>query len=140
MAAYQRGDLSAAFAHAHNLDTPLGTPYAISYAFDNQPHVYLPDYVGTLVGGGLLIAEAGRVDEKSRAQARAKLEAARYLAALKGGTLWIGTDENLSRRRQHNLVFLHARRLEFPTCAEITDHIAELWRSAELPSPRSWLG
>ena len=75
---YQRGDLSAEFAHVHNLDAPLGMPYAISYAFDNQPHVYLPDYVGTVVGGGLLIAEAGRVDEKSRAQARAKLEAARY--------------------------------------------------------------
>jgi len=48
---YQRGDLSAEFAHVHNLDAPLGTPYAISYAFDDQPHVYLPDYVGTLVGG-----------------------------------------------------------------------------------------
>jgi hypothetical protein len=48
------------------LEAPLGTPYAISYAFDDQPHDYLPDYVGTLIGGGLLIAEAGRVAEKIR--------------------------------------------------------------------------
>ncbi len=130
---YQRGDLSPTFARAHQVAAPLGTPYAIAYAFDGKRHEYLPDYVGTLVGGGLLIAEAGRVDDKSRARARAKLEAARHLAALKGGALWIGTDENLSRRRQHNLVFLHARRLEFPACAEITSGIAELWQSEDLP-------
>ena len=70
---YQRGDLSSAFARVHHLDAPLGTPYAIAYAFEEKPHVYLPDYVGTLVGGGLLVAEAGRVEEKSREQARAKL-------------------------------------------------------------------
>jgi len=63
---YQRGDLSSAFARAHHLDAPLGTPYAIAYAFGEKPHVYLPDYVGTLVGGGLLVAEAGRVEEADR--------------------------------------------------------------------------
>src|SRR5579884_1170960 len=130
---YQRGDLSPAFARTHKLDLPLGTPYAIAYAFADQPHAYLPDYVGTLVDGGLLIAEAGRVEEKSRERARAKLEAARQLAALKGGALWIGTDENLARRRQQNLVFLQARRLPFPAFGEITDHIAEWWQSEELP-------
>lgn len=81
MVSYQRGDLSPDFVRAHHLDVPLGTPYAIAYAFDETPHVYLPDYVGTLVGGGLLVAEAGRVEEKSREQARAKLEAARTLTA-----------------------------------------------------------
>ena len=130
---YQRGDLSLTFARAHNLDTPLGTPYAIAYAFEEKPHAYLPDYVGTLVGGGLLVAEAGRVEEKSRGRARAKLEAARELTALKGGALWIGTDENLSRRRQQNLVFLHARGLSFPAFAEIAEEIRALWRSQELP-------
>ncbi len=45
---YQRGDLSPTFARTHKLDLPLGTPYAISYAFKDQPHEYLPDYVGTL--------------------------------------------------------------------------------------------
>ena len=62
VASYQRGDLSPAFARTHKLDLPLGTPYA----FEDQPHEYLPDYVGTLSGGGLLIAEAGRAEEKSR--------------------------------------------------------------------------
>ena len=130
---YQRGDLSSAFARAHHLDAPLGTPYAIAYAFGEKPHVYLPDYVGTLVGGGLLVAEAGRVEEKRREQARAKLEAARALTALKGGALWIGTDENLSRRRQQNLVFLHARGLGFPAFTELAEEIGALWRSEELP-------
>jgi hypothetical protein len=96
---YQRGDLSPASVRTHQLDAPLGTPYAIAYAFEEAPHVYLPDYVGTLAGGGLLVAEAGRVAEKTREQARAKLEAARALVALKDGALWIGTDENLSGRR-----------------------------------------
>lgn len=67
---YQRGDLSPTFARAHKLELPLGTPYAIAYAFANRPHEYLRDYVGTLVDGGLLIAEAGRVEEKSRERAR----------------------------------------------------------------------
>ena len=133
VASYQRGDLSPAFARAHHLDAPLGTPYAIAYAFGEKPHVYLPDYVGTLVGGVLLVAEAGRAEEKSREQARAKLDAARALVALKGGALWIGTDENLSRRRQQNLVFLHARGLSFPAFTEVAREIDALWQSEELP-------
>src|SRR4029453_1305580 len=88
---YQRGDVSADFARRHRLDAPLGAPYAITYAFEDRPHIYLPDYVGTLVGGGLLIAEAGRFEDKGREQARVKLEAAHHLATLKDGALWIGT-------------------------------------------------
>jgi hypothetical protein len=42
-----------------------GTPYRINYVFDGRPREYLPDYVGTLSDGGLLIAEAGRQAEKS---------------------------------------------------------------------------
>jgi len=30
---YQRGDASEAFAQAHRLHTPLGTPYRISYLY-----------------------------------------------------------------------------------------------------------
>jgi len=57
---YQRGDASPACANTYGLVTELGTPYRINYVFDGKPHEYLPDYVGTLCDGGLLIAEAGR--------------------------------------------------------------------------------
>ncbi len=69
---YQRGDASLACAHAYSLTTPLGTSYRISYVFDDQPHDYLPDVVGTLCDGGLLIAEAGRASEKRQGQSLAK--------------------------------------------------------------------
>src|SRR5262250_595318 len=62
---YQRGDVSEVFARTHRLITPLGTPYQISYVYDGQSHDYLPDFVGTLCDGTLLIAEAGREEEKS---------------------------------------------------------------------------
>src|SRR5215472_6269403 len=93
---YQRGDVSPAFANAHHLNTPLGAPYRISYAFDGKSHEYLPDYVGKLSDDSLLIAEAGRESEKSKGQALAKAEAARRLAQLKGGVYWLGTENNLS--------------------------------------------
>ena len=57
---YQRGDVSEIFARTHRLITPLGTPYRISYVYDGKSHDYLPDFVGTLGDGTLLIAEAGR--------------------------------------------------------------------------------
>ena len=88
---YQRGDASEAFAQARHLYTPLGTPYRIAYLYDGVPHDYLPDFVGTLCDGGLLIAEAGRESEKCKGQALAKAEAAGRLAQLKGGVYWIGT-------------------------------------------------
>jgi hypothetical protein len=88
---YQRGDMSTAFAQAYHLVAPLGTPYRISYLYDGKPHDYLPDFLGTLCDGGLLIAEAGREREKRQGQPLAKAEAARRLAQLKGGVYWIGT-------------------------------------------------
>jgi hypothetical protein len=100
---YQRGDVSAAFASAYRVATPLGSPYRISYLYDGKSHDYLPDFVGTLCDGSLLIAEAGRESEKRQGQALAKAEAARRVAHLKGGVYWIGTDENLSACRYHNL-------------------------------------
>ena len=63
---FQRGDASPAFAEAHRLSVPLGTPYRISYVYEGKTHDYLPDFVGTLCDGGLLIAEAGRASEKSQ--------------------------------------------------------------------------
>jgi hypothetical protein len=77
---YQRGDASEAFVQAHHIAVPLSTPYAIGYFYEGNAHTYLPDFVGTLCDGGLLIAEAGRQEEKSRGQALAKAEAARRLA------------------------------------------------------------
>jgi len=69
---YQRGDATEAFVRAHHILTPLGKPYRIDYVYEGNPHVYLPDFVGTLINGGLLIAEAGIESEKSKGQALAK--------------------------------------------------------------------
>ena len=124
---YQRGDVSEAFARARHLMTPLGAPYRIGYVYDGKPHDYLPDFVGTLVDGSLLIAEAGREDEKSQGQALAKAEAACRLAQLKGGVYWLGTDKNLSELRHNNLLYLHARRRPFQTYEEIATVILASW-------------
>jgi hypothetical protein len=99
---YQRGDASLACAKAYGLATPLGTPYRLNYVFEGKPHDYLPDFVGTLCDGGLLIAEAGRESEKSKGRALIKAEAARRLAQIKEGVYWIGTEANLSERRHQN--------------------------------------
>jgi len=129
---YQRGDASPAFASAYQIPTPLGTPYRISYLYDGKAHDYLPDFVGTLCDGGLLIAEAGRACEKRQGQPLAKAEAARRLAHLQGGVYWIGTEENLSARRHQNLLYLHARRLPFPSFADIAPTILHHWPWGEL--------
>ena len=124
---YQRGDVSPAFARARRLMTPLGAPYRIGYVYDGKPHDYLPDFVGTLMDGSLLIAEAGREDEKSQGQALAKAEAACRLAQLKGGVYWLGTDKNLSELRHNNLLYLHARRRPFQTYEEIARVVLANW-------------
>jgi hypothetical protein len=124
---YQRGDASEAFAHARRLHTPLGTPYRIAYLYEGQAHEYLPDFVGTLCDGGLLIAEAGRASKKSQDQAVAKAVAAQRLAQLNGGVYWIGTEETLVLRRHYNLLYLHARRQVFPTYGEIAATLVAEW-------------
>ena len=100
---YQRGDASPACASAYGLMTDLGTPYRINYVFEGKPHEYLPDFVGTLCDGGLLIAEAGRESEKSKGKALVKAEAARRLAQIKGGEYWIGTDVKFFRTSSSEL-------------------------------------
>ena len=129
---FQRGDASPAFVEAYRLFTPLPTPYRISYLYDGKPHDYLPDFVGTLCDGGLLIAEAGREEEKSQGRALLKAEAARRLAQLKGGVYWLGTDANLSERRHQNLLYLHARRRSFPTYEEIAQTLLAHWAWGEM--------
>jgi len=128
---YQRGDASEPFAQARHLYTPLGTPYRIAYFYSEAPHEYLPDFVGTLCDGGLLIAEAGRESEKRKGQALAKAEAAGRLAQLKGGVYWIGTDQNLSLRRHYNLLYLHARRQSFSTYEDIVATLLASWPRGE---------
>lgn len=128
---YQRGDASPTFAAAHRLETPLGTPYRITYSFEGTLHDYLPDFVGTLSDGGLLIAEAGQDREKRKDKARAKADAALRLASLHHGVYWIGTELQLSPRRHYNLLFLHSRRQPFPTYAEIVAHLATRWPRGE---------
>ncbi len=131
---YQRGDASEAFARAHRLHTPLGTPYPISYLYEGAPHEYLPDFVGTLCDGKLFIAEAGLEEQKSKGQALAKAEAARRLAQLKGGVYWIGTEKNLSLKRHLNLQFLHIRRAAFRSYEEIATALLACWPRGEFCS------
>ncbi|HET8852230.1 MAG TPA: helix-turn-helix domain-containing protein, partial [Ktedonobacteraceae bacterium] len=131
---YQRGDASPACATAYGLVTELGTPYRINYVFEGNPHEYLPDFVGTLIDGGLLIAEAGRESEKSKGKALVKAEAARRLALLKGGEYWLGTETHLGERRHQNWLYLHARRLPFATFAEISTALFQAWPTGSMSS------
>ncbi|HMZ81960.1 MAG TPA: hypothetical protein PLL06_19845, partial [Acidobacteriota bacterium] len=137
---YQRGDASADFARARHLHTPLGTPYPITYLYEGKAHNYLPDFVGTLCDGGLLIAEAGREAEKQKGQALAKAEAARCVAHLNRGMYWIGTETNLTFRRHYNLLYLHARRQSFATCQEITATLLAHWPWGEMCSINELVG
>jgi transposase len=129
---YQRGDASPACVAAYNLVTDLGTPYRINYVFEGNPHEYLPDFVGTFIDGGLLIAEAGRESEKSKGKALVKAEVARRLAQIKAGEYWIGTDMNLSERRHQNWLYLHARRQSFSTYPEIVNALLQTWPYGDL--------
>lgn len=137
--AYQRGDASPLFVSAYRLATPLETPYRIPYVYDGKVHHYLPDFVGTLCDGGLLIAEAGREQEKSQGAALVKAEAARRVAQLKGGVYWIGTEERLSLRRHHNLLSLHARRQVFATYNEIVAALLADWPWGDFRCVEDWV-
>src|SRR5436190_6911377 len=88
---YGRGDISSAFASTYKITTPLPTPYTIDYLFEGNAHVYLPDAIGQLQSGSLLIAEAGLEREKRRERNQAKAEAARKVADEQGGVYWMGT-------------------------------------------------
>ncbi len=57
---YARGDIGTPFATTYRLPTPKHAPFTIGYAFENKPHDYLPDVVGTLTNGKLFIT-ASRV-------------------------------------------------------------------------------
>ena len=82
---YGGGDSSATFASTYKIATPLPTPFTIDYLFDGHAHVYLPDAVGQLEGGSLLLAEAGLEREKRRERNQAKAEAARKVAFAQDG-------------------------------------------------------
>ncbi len=134
VASYARGDIGPQFATTYRLPIPKHAPFAIGYAFDDKPHEYLPDVVGTLTNGKLFIAEAGMEDDKRGDRNLAKAEAARRLARLQRGIFWIGTERTLTRQRHYNLVFLHARRKTFPAYAEIVLAVQEVWPWGEVAS------
>lgn len=87
----------------------------------------IPDAIGQLLDGRLLIAEAGQEQDKRRERNRAKAEAARKVAAQQAGVYWIGTEATLSKTRHANLVFLHARRQTFPTWQELEEALQVIW-------------
>src|SRR5258708_6755043 len=124
---YGRGDISVAFASTYKVATPLPTPFTINYLFEGNAHVYLPDAIGQLQGGSLLIAEAGLEHEKRRERNQAKAEAARKVAEQQGGVYWIGTETTLPPQRHANLVFLQARRQPFPTWNELAEALQVVW-------------
>jgi len=59
VASYARGDIDSEFSTKYRLPIPQHAPFAIGYTFENKPHHYLPDVVGTLADGTPFIAEAG---------------------------------------------------------------------------------
>ncbi len=128
---YGRGDISTTFASTYQITSPLPIPCTINYLFEGEAHVYLPDAIGQLLDGRLLIAEAGREQDKRRARNRAKAEAARKVAEPQGGVYWIGTEATLSRRRHAHLVFLHARRQSFPAWQELKEALHVVWPAGE---------
>src|SRR6266702_2791091 len=130
---YARGDIGPQFATTYRLPTPKHAPFAIGYMFEDKPHHYLPDVVGTLTDGKPFIAEAGMEDDKRGDRNLAKAEAARRLARLQRGVFWIGTERTLTKRRHYNLVFLHARRKTFPAFGDIAEAVQEVWPWGEMP-------
>src|SRR6266496_845956 len=129
---YTRGDIGPQFAATYRLPIPKHAPFAIGYTFEDKPHHYLPDAVGTLTNGQPFTAEAGMEDDKRRDRNLAKAEAARRLARLQRGVFWIGTERTLTRQRHYNLVFLHARRKTFPAFADIAAAVREVWLWGEV--------
>jgi len=112
---YGRGDISATFASTYKIASPLPIPFTINYLFESKAHVYLPDAIGQLLDGRLLIAEA-----------------ARKVAEQQGGVYWIGTEATLSKTRHANLVFLHARRQTFPTWPQLEEALQVIWPWGEV--------
>jgi hypothetical protein len=129
---YARGDIDPQFATKYRLPIPKHAPFAIGYTFEDKPHHYLPDAVGTLTNGNPFIAEAGMEDDKRGDRNLAKAEAARRLARFQQGTFWIGTERTLTKRRHYNLVFLHARRKTFPAFGDIAEALASVWPWGEM--------
>jgi hypothetical protein len=133
VARYGRADISPQFAQAYKMVLPTDCPLTISYLFEGKEHSYLPDVVGTLTDGRMLIAEAGMEEDKQSRRNRAKAEAARQFSHLHaGGVYWIGTEQSLPLQRHYNLVFLHARRQEFPAFAALAQRLQELWPWGEM--------
>ncbi len=129
---YARGDIDPQFATTYRLPIPHHAPFTIGYTFEDKPHHYLPDAVGTLTNGKPFIAEAGMEDDKRGDRNLAKAEAARRLARFQQGTFWIGTERTLTKRRHYNLIFLHARRKAFPAFADIAAALQEVWPWGEM--------
>jgi transposase len=137
---YGRGDISSTFASTYKITTPLPTPFTIHYLFDGHAHVYLPDAIGQLQGGSLLIAEAGLEREKRQERNQAKAEAARKVAEQQGGVYWIGTEATLRPQRHANLVFLHARRQPFPSFQELAEALQVIWPYGEAACVQEVIG
>ena len=85
VASYARGDIGPEFATKYRLPIPQHAPFAIGYTFENNPHHYLPDFVGTLADGTPFRASAGMEDDKRGDRNLAKAEAPDGLHACNKG-------------------------------------------------------
>jgi hypothetical protein len=87
-----------------------------------------------MVDGTPFIAEEGMEDDKRSDHNLAKAEAARRLAHIQRGAFWIGTERTLTKRHHYNLIFLHARRKNFPAFADVAIALQEVWPVGEVAS------
>src|SRR5947209_14729173 len=85
VASYARGDIGPEFATKYRLPIPQHAPFAIGYTFENNPHHYLPDFVGILADGTPFLASAGMEDDKRGDRNLAKAEAPDGLHACNKG-------------------------------------------------------
>jgi len=131
---FGRGDVGEEQARAYRL--PNCTLFPISYTHDGAAHTYLPDWVGTLLDGGRLIAEAGLIERKGRPREQAKLAAARRVVQIEGGRFLMATEQTLPVVRRNNWVFLHARRCAIPVLEALARVVEFEWRQGRTRSVR----
>lgn len=79
-------------------------------------------------------------EDKQNPRNRAKAEAARRLAHLRGGVFWVGTEQSLPIQRHDNLIFLHARRQEFPAFAALAQRLQDIWPWGEAATVDDLIG
>jgi hypothetical protein len=82
---YARGDIGPQFAETYRLPIPKHAPFAIGYTFEDKPHHYLPDAVGTLTGSNG-VADSIRCNHSAALQATHRKKSVTSWLPWKGST------------------------------------------------------